>query len=245
MTSPQLSYWRETNRPLVSLTFVAPLLLAYEAGLLWLGPVAMRNGADVWLRNLLEAAGFGQYFLLPVLTVGSLLGWHHVRRDRWQVRGSVLYGMFIESIAYGGVLLLVAHLHHSVLVVPPTPMATGGTPLIGAAISYLGAGVYEELVFRMIVLTGCTTLLRGLGGKPAASWVVAIVLSSLLFALAHYQVQIDTPWFDWGATHGDLFSWSSFAFRFSAGLLFCLLFLSRGFGIAVGAHALYDILVGC
>src|SRR3990170_3082495 len=47
-------YWRESQRPLVSLAFVLPLLVVYEGGVLWLGPAAMRNGADVWLRQLLD-----------------------------------------------------------------------------------------------------------------------------------------------------------------------------------------------
>src|SRR5262245_22299143 len=51
-------YWQQSRRPLVSLAFVVPLLLIYEAGILWLGPQAMRNGADVWLRQLLDLLGF-------------------------------------------------------------------------------------------------------------------------------------------------------------------------------------------
>jgi hypothetical protein len=35
-----------------------------------------------------------------------------------------------------------------------------------------------------------------------------------------------------------------FLFRAIAGLYFTVLFIARGFGIAVGAHAGYDILVG-
>ena len=56
-------YWNETARPLVGLAFVTPMIVAYEGGLVALGPQAMRNGADVWLRQLLEWLGFSQYFL--------------------------------------------------------------------------------------------------------------------------------------------------------------------------------------
>jgi hypothetical protein len=67
-TAATTGYWEESARPLAGLAFVAPLLLAYEAGVLWLGPDAIRNAADVWLRNLLDLLGFPQYFLLPVIT---------------------------------------------------------------------------------------------------------------------------------------------------------------------------------
>jgi hypothetical protein len=35
-----------------------------------------------------------------------------------------------------------------------------------------------------------------------------------------------------------------FAFRVVAGLLFSVLYAVRGFGITVGTHACYDVLVG-
>ena len=64
----------------------------------------MRNGADAWLRQTLDLLGFNAYFLLPVLTVGILLGWHHVLRQPWHVRRSVLYGMAVECLGLAAVL---------------------------------------------------------------------------------------------------------------------------------------------
>ena len=75
------TYWSQSRRPLASLYFTVPLLLVYELGILiCLGENAghPRNGAEAWLRRLLECAGLPRYyFLLPLLTVGILLGWHH------------------------------------------------------------------------------------------------------------------------------------------------------------------------
>ena len=68
---------------------------------------------------------------------------------------------------------------------------------------------------------------------PAATMVAAVVLSSLLFSIAHYI-----------GPYGDKFLWFTFVFRFLAGASFSLLFMYRGFGIAAGAHAGYDLLVG-
>ena len=75
------------------MAFVTPLLIIYELGVVLLGPHALRNGADTWLRLFLESLGFGQYFLLPILTCSILLAWHHTRRDAWSLQGGVLTTM--------------------------------------------------------------------------------------------------------------------------------------------------------
>ena len=83
--SPPASYWSISRGPLASLAFIVPLLIVYEAGVLGLGPQAARNGADLWLRGLLDTLGFGQYFLLPSLTVVLLLTWHHLSGQPWRL----------------------------------------------------------------------------------------------------------------------------------------------------------------
>ena len=108
-------YWQQSRRPLASLAFVAPLLLVYELGVLLLGPLAMRNGADVWLRQLLDVLGFSQYFLLPLLTIGLLLGWHHVTRQPWRIEPGVLYTMLAESASLAIVLMIIARMQSSFL----------------------------------------------------------------------------------------------------------------------------------
>ncbi len=108
-----LEYLRQSRRPLVSLAFVLPLLALYEGGVLYLGPAAMRNGADVWLRRWLDQLGFGQYFLLPALTVGLLLAWHHTTQERWRLSREVLLGMYVESSLLAVVLLGIGYLQRS------------------------------------------------------------------------------------------------------------------------------------
>ncbi len=232
-------YATQSARPLVSMVFIAPLLIVYELGIVVLGPHALRNGADTWLRHLLECLGFGQYFLLPILTCGILLAWHHTRHDSWSLPGGVITTMLLESMLFALVLFGLAHLLRAVFV-PPLAAVEGGGSLDSSAsavsrlIGYCGAGIYEELLFRLMLLPSVTGLLRWLGVSWRASLLSAIVVTSLVFSAAHYQL----------FTHaGYTFDWYSFSFRFAAGTFFAVLFVWRGFGIAVGAHALYDILV--
>ena len=104
---------------------------------------------------------------------------------------------------------------------------------MGRIIAFLGAGVYEEVLFRLLLLPLAVWLIHLAGGARRVQIAGAIVATSLLFALAHYVGE-----------YGDPLDWTTFLFRFSAGAFFGGLFVWRGFGIAAGAHALYDIFVG-
>ncbi len=238
-TSRLSKYLRESQRPLASLAFTLPLLAAYEGGVLLLGTSAVRNGVDVWLRQLLDAFGLGSYFLLPALSVAILLGWHHTTHQPWNLSAGVLYGMLVESAALGIALLILAEFQAT------WTAALGGgaglaaslhekvTGLTAAVVSYFGAGIYEEMLFRLMLLPLAARLIALLGGKGRARTIGAVIITSSCFAAAHYV-----------GPHGETFSYYSFSFRFVAGGFFAALFVYRGFGVAVGTHAFYDIFVG-
>lgn len=235
---PLQQYATESARPLVSMAFVAPLLAVYELGAVVFGPHVLRNGADIWLRHLLGAIGFGQYFLLPLLTCGALLGWHHMRRDQWSLNSNALPTMLLESTLLAMLLLAIAHLQRA-LFVPPVAIpcqvgSVAATGTLGRLVGYCGAGIYEELLFRLIMLPAVARLLGWLGLAHRARWAWAVLGTSLIFSAAHYQLL---------SAAGYAFDWYSFSFRFVAGLFFAVLFVFRGFGIAAGAHTMYDILV--
>ena len=67
-------------------------------------------------------------------------------------------------------------------------------------------------------------------------WIVALLLATGVAAAnpaAHHV-----------GPYGEPFEGYNFLFRTVAGVYFALLFQLRGFGIAVGAHACYDVVVG-
>jgi membrane protease YdiL (CAAX protease family) len=242
--APTLDYWHEATRPLTSLVFVAPLLLFYELGVLMLGHRAIRNAADVWMRELLDQLGFGQYFLLPALTCAALLAWHHATHQPWRLRGKVLYGMLLESLLFGLLLLLLAGWQRALLnaVLPAASVeASPRSSLWAVMVGYVGAGIYEELLFRLLLLPVVLGGYRLTGLSPRLSIVAAVVTVSLLFSAAHYQFDIVLAGHHVRTSFGETFAWFSFVFRFLAGIFFSLLFWYRGFGVAVGTHAVYDL----
>lgn len=231
-------YWDQSVQPLNCLLFVIPFLALYEIGVVWLGPSAMRNGADVWLRDFLGTLGFTEYFFLPLVTVGLLLGWHHVTKRDWKLRPEVISGMLCESFLVGLLVLVLAQMFSQRM---PTSDATvalrdtaGPIQQVPHMLSFLGAGIYEELLFRLILLSGAIAFCRSIGTDKLSAITLSVVAISLLFAAAHYKLFF----------HAGLdFTWYSFVFRVFAGALFSVLFLCRGFGIAVGSHVVYDVLV--
>jgi membrane protease YdiL (CAAX protease family) len=227
--------------------FIAPLLVGYECGVWWLGPEAVRNGADVWLRGFLDSLGFGQHYLLPILTTFLLLSWHHASRKPWRVSAWTLFGMLIECTLLAFALRFFVEIQGRFL----PPAVDGQTPAAhqavtmglaagaGRIVGFLGAGVYEELLFRMMLLPPVIWTMKAWGAKRVPGAAIALLVTSLLFAFAHYVGPHGEP-FLWL----DRTFWFGFTFRFAAGMLFGTLFVCRGFGIAAGTHAGYDILVG-
>ena len=205
---------RRTERPwwghgdlAASLVLVFPLLLVYEVGVLFAGSV---NGADVVTRLLFAALGRPAYLALHALIAIGFLLW--IRRGRrWTtLRLEVAAPVILERVL--------------------------GLGLSSASvIDALGAGVHEELVFRLALLGG---LVAFAAGSPAtARWprlavFGALVLSSIAFSLAHHVGGYGEPW-----------AARAFAFRLLAGAALGAIFWFRSLAHAVYAHAIYDLLV--
>lgn len=246
-------YWRETRRPWVNLVFVAPWLVLYEAGV-WISDAAgqtARNGADVWLRTALDRSGWPVAWLLPLIVMATLWGWHRVAQETCQVRRDTLAGMLAESVLFAcGLILIGQGIDGWMRVSDPLLLSTSVSSMALRFVNFLGAGLYEEFLFRLCLLPLGYAFLRGVMVPRRIAVGCSIVATSLVFALAHYL----NPTGD--ATILSLFTdavarvqtqrelWFGFAFRLIAGCYFAAICCTRGFGIAVGCHALYDVIVG-
>jgi hypothetical protein len=252
-------YWADSQRPLSSLVFLLPLLGLYEFGAMGLGAphvAAIRKGADVWMRGWLLEAGLDRPWVLPLLIVGILIGWHLIERRPWKVSPETIVGMGAESLL-GAVLLLVVGQMLSLSLHrygwdPPRLVDASLSPETARAIGFLGAGIYEEVLFRLLMLPGAYFLLRAMLLSRRLAVATAILTTSSLFALAHYlepggeTIRLDPQLFVTAATSviDTPHAWFGFGFRLLAGLVFACLFVVRGFGITVGCHVVYDLLVG-
>lgn len=236
-TQPKAIYSTETLRPIVCLAFVLPMLFVYELGSIFADQMSGKSGIDQWLQIIMEHAGIGHLVVLPLVTAGILLYWHHQISDNWRIDPKVLAGMLAESTGLGIILffagnavgqMISAGNDQTVLAIADASSQSS----INTTITYIGCGVYEELIFRLMLLSGliyvCKEYVRDLEAKT-----FSIVVTSFIFAILHYDL-INPA--------GSEFDLYGFVFRFSASVIFCLLFLFRGFGIAVGTHVIYDVM---
>ncbi len=233
------SYWSDTTSPRYSLLFAFPLLLSYEV-LAWVlgggGQTGIRNGADVLLKSLFLGLG-GEHgltiFTLVLLGTGAYLVIRDLRKAG-RPRLGVFGGMVVESVIYALMLGGVAGLLTNILLtgrlsIPSAQLAEFDLPT--QLMVSLGAGIYEELLFRVLLVTALMVLARRVfRWAKVPSGIFAAVLGALVFSGFHYV-----------GPYGDPFEVGSFTFRAVAGLLFSGLYIVRGFGVTAWSHALYDV----
>jgi hypothetical protein len=231
-------YFSSTLHPWPCLLFLLPLLIAYEAGIVWLGgahPEALRNGADTWLRWGLQASGMPSLYVAPGLIVGVFLVWSWLRSyDRPENVGLVCSGMACESALLAMGLLKASQLLRPLLEAYDIRLAIGlDENAIRQMVTFVGAGIYEEVVFRLLLFFALGCLLRIIFMPVLLVLIIRITVSALVFAAAHHI-----------GPYGEKFDTFVFLFRALAGLYFGMIYQVRGFGVAVGTHAAYDVLVG-
>ncbi len=118
------------------------------------------------------------------------------------------------------------------------PDEIGRESLLANIVTGVGAGIYEELVFRLILMCALMMLFeRLLGLSRTGSVILSVLVSAGLFSAHHHIVFVDGRF-----GQGAAFGWTEFGFRTIAGIYFAILFAIRGFGIAAGTHAFYDII---
>ncbi|MEM1423032.1 MAG: CPBP family intramembrane glutamic endopeptidase [Planctomycetota bacterium] len=233
-------YLALATKPLHILVFLVPLIAFYEYGA-WAhlaSDMGQRNTilAQRLLEDLFNAMGATSVHLPAILTVVVLLLWHVMSRDRWRVRPGVVLGMWAEAAVWTAPLLVLGVILARSLGVGIEPAANAGfeaATLWERLTIAIGAGLYEELLFRLLGFTVCMLVVEDLLrlGKRAGL-VCALVVTSLAFALYH-DPQLASGAFDWRLA----------SYYAIAGAYFGIVYAARGFGIVVGVHALYDLVV--
>lgn len=230
-------YGAASKGPDAALAVALPLLIVYEFGVAALGgDAAVRNGLDAWIASgltRLAPLAWPPWTASGILALG-LLGWRLVDRRGAEFPIRWAWGIVGEGLLFGSALAALG------TIAEPESLTGLGRRLVGLqvgpsaeAVASLGAGVFEEAVFRLLAIPILITLSRRLATPKPAAVLLAIAASSLAFSAAHHVGE--SP----GAFDPDVF-----LYRTAAGVYFGALFLARGFGVAAAAHVSYDLIVG-
>lgn len=247
------SYLERTSRPIYALMFLLPFLVFYELGTIFINTDVLdksqvRVVAFVWLQQALEYIGLGDKFAwaAPPLVVVVILIWLQVTsRKGWSVIITDILPMAFECILLAIPLLVLSLFLNSSA--PATnsavPLQSGTDALVSRSlladvVTGVGAGIYEELIFRLILICLLMIVFQDLARIGHSNAIIlSVLVSAALFSAHHHLVFLDGR-FSLGAS----FTWPVFIFRTVAGIYFATIFAIRGFGITAGAHGFYDIL---
>lgn len=230
------NYFTSTNTLLYSYLISLPLLLLYEILIFIAQPdteQVVRISVDVWIKTLFSY--FGQDVLSITLIFVALIGIFVLYKERnklGSLKTGYFFTMLLEASAYAFLLaLIISTTISGLLQIAAYQTVESLTTLQQLALS-LGAGIYEELFFRVILVSLLLLVLRYMVHTKWVRLGLAMVIAALLFSAVHYIGDL-----------GDSFALGSFLFRFLFGLALNAIYIFRGFGMAAWTHAIYDLMV--
>ena len=226
-------YLTVSKSPLYSFIFTLPLFLLYEVGIFLISSRdidQLRNGADVLMRQVLESFGiYGMYGFGGTFLIGFLIAFIRQKKNlrTSEIESRFLLIMFFESIVWATLLVIM------MIKIPTFLSLSNEDYLIQQVVLAIGAGIYEEFVFRVLLISGLAILFGlifnwGEFGKTFLS----VIISSAIFSIFHFF-----------GSYGDTFSFPLFFVRFFAGIFLAMIYIFRGFGITAYAHSIYDLFV--
>ena len=228
-----MSYFLQTRSSFYSFLFTIPLFFIYEVGILFLSKddiLVVRNGADFLMRSILESFGiFGLYGLGAIFLIGFIITYIYFFNDKSNksIRPDYLFIMIFESVCWA---LILYFLLSKFMLVLMNPIGKTITQQVTLAV---GAGIYEEFLFRVMLISGLTGIIGFVFlWSEEVRKAAALIIAAGIFSAFHFM-----------GDYGDYFSMELFLLRFFAGIVLGVLYIARGFGITAYAHSIYDLIV--
>lgn len=193
----------------------------------------IRISVDAWFKTIFQLLGTNT--LSATFFVAAIIGGiiTYVRRKEISTLKMNYFGyMLLESSLYALLIgTLIGLFLDSLLNMQAESPLYQLTKLQLIALS-LGAGLYEELFFRVILVGLLLFIFKKIFDSHITAYMIAVIIAALIFSTVHYIGEF-----------GDVFALNSFLFRFLFGLVLNVVYVKRGFGIAAWTHAIYDLLV--
>ncbi|MCA1802830.1 MAG: CPBP family intramembrane metalloprotease [Rhodothermaceae bacterium] len=227
-------YHRTSSSLTYSYLISLPLLFLYEVLITISEPtggIPVRLGAEIWIKQLMYFFT-GNTLLFTIILVVGLGAFIFFKERKREIAWHPRYFAFMvgESVVWALVLALI--ISNFVGYLFQFQAVGGGVTRLQMLALSIGAGLYEELIFRVILVYGLIKTGELIFPNRRAVVTVSVLFAALVFSGVHYT-----------GSMGDSFEWASFIFRFLFGLALNLLLVIRGFGIAACTHSLYDVIL--
>jgi membrane protease YdiL (CAAX protease family) len=237
------NYFKATHRRSYNFLLAGLLLTLYEL-IIWMMPASADgtkavNLVDSLFDEVLARIPYGHMIIGGLMLLATI---YFIVRDQQAekpISATFVMLMLVESAVWAGVVFLNLGLLVGELGIAPQnhllmALGDGSRSLIYDIGLSFGAGFYEELFFRLI-LVGAFQLLFRVVATGLGEWgekALIVLLTAVLFSLAHHLPGIGEP-----------FTWYAFMFRSFFGMMMSLLLLLRGFGVTAWTHGIYDVYV--
>ena len=228
-----MSYFIQTRSSFYSFLFTIPLFIIYEIGIIFLSRddiIVVRNGADFLMRAILESFGIlGLYGLGAIFLIGFIVTYVFFLKGKnsSDIKTEYLFIMVFESVVWAILLYILLSKFMVLLMIPI------GKAILQQVILAVGAGIYEEFLFRVLLISGLSSIIGFVFlWEEKGSNIAALIIAAAIFSGFHFM-----------GDYGDYFTMELFLLRFFAGVILGILYYLRGFGITAYAHSIYDLIV--
>jgi len=229
-----MKYFSYSKNILSSILFIFPLLLLYEFISFFKfnnADITIRNTADTILRDFIKLFTENVFLVQSIVILLFLVSYYiYNKNDSNNHEFNIKYisFMYIEGFFLG--LLLVFFLN-GINVFQRLDVFQYNDYIISFYLC-LGAGIWEEILFRLIIFNLFIYFTSFFFKHAFISLLLSIFISSVIFSLFHYI-----------GSFSDTFTLYSFIIRFVGGIYLAVIYYYRGLGIAMFSHFIYDFLI--
>ena len=165
--------------------------------------------------------------LLIIVIYLGVLYYYRYKINSNKINYLYLIGMFFESAVWSFILysLIIGYGNFY--------LAINGNSFLTSITLSIGAGIWEELFFRLILINLLFHLfIYVLKINKVIAITISIFISSVMFSASHYLIYF-----------GQEFDFTSFLYRGFSGIFLGILYLVRGYGITVYCHIFFDLFI--
>lgn len=222
------------HKPINQLIAILPLLIIFHIGSI----IAAGNNLLMpqYIQTALEWVGLDIPFFTAGVIIIVLICQQFMHHESWRINGWVLLRIYIESALW--VLPLVALSWLTTSFVPAEILPSQDSQsmtIFRQAVEAIGAGVYEEFIFRLVLLQGLLLLFVDImKSDKFITSVISIFVVAALFAACHFsmeQLQLQN------------IHWSRAVFLLLAGFMWGILAIWKGYAYAACSHVWWNLLV--